>query len=89
MATNEPIIIINDDPTYNIYKMAERLYLGLDLDNLKYPAVDNDGDVWLGECVMLYIPQHDTEITQWRRVATKEQTKLYWRYHRAWKLMNR
>lgn len=59
----------------------------------KKPHVDDDGDLWI-DGILIYRSQIWGEVEDFTecfidnyRPATKEETKLYWRYHKAWKLM--
>lgn len=50
----------------------------------KFPAVDTAGDVWLDDTWVMFKSDDESN----RDNVSKEEEKIYWRYHKAWKLMN-
>lgn len=63
------------------------------------PFVDEDGDLWIDN-ILIYIANCNFTAVQIEliksgdyakdlRLPTEEEKKLYWRYRKAWELMNR
>ena len=55
----------------------------------KFPYVDTGGDVWINGTTFMTASTRLASDRETIRPATEEEEKLYWRYHKAWKLMNK
>ena len=76
------------DSCKDTYIQIDDIRIGDDLNTIKFPYVDIYGDLWLDKYTLIYKDEDDYH-ESYQRPATEEEEKLYWRYHKAWKLMNK
>ena len=54
----------------------------------KFPTVDSQGDVWISDKAYLYsLSGYHSEPLE--MIASPKEAKIFWRYRKAWQLMNR
>jgi len=74
------------ETTKKVIKDKRYVWWEVFVNKPKYPAVDEDGNVWISDNTFL---THNLDFNEYKKFANKKEEKLYWRYHKAWKLLKK